>query len=182
MLAAKRVLRYLKGTLTRGIVYRPPPKGLTGYSDADWAGDISTRRSTTGYVVMLNNGAIAWRSQRQPTVALSTMEAEYMALTEATKELKWVRQLLTELGHNEDKNGPTDLYSDNQSAIALAKNPVSHARAKHIDIRHHFIREAIHDKTVWVQYIPTSEMTADSLTKALGREKHEKCAARMGMS
>jgi hypothetical protein len=63
MLAAKRVLRYLKGTLTHGIVYRPPPKRLTGYSDADWAGDMSTRRSTTGYVVMLNNGAIAWQSK-----------------------------------------------------------------------------------------------------------------------
>jgi hypothetical protein len=183
LLAAKRVLRYLKGTLTLGIVYRPPPMRLAGYSDADWAGDISTRRSTTGYVVMLNNGAIAWRSQRQPTVALSTMEAEYMALTEATKELKWVRQLLLELGYTrKDSDAPTQLYSDNQSAIALAKNPVSHARAKHIDIRHHFIRDAIQDKVIWVQYIPTSEMTADSLTKALGREKHEKCAARMGMS
>jgi hypothetical protein len=185
--AAKRVLRYLKRTLTMGITYCPPPMKLTGYSDADWAGNIDIRRSTTGYVVMLNNGAIAWRSQRQVTVALSTMEAEYMALTEATKELIWIRTFLSELGYsnnNADSKSPTstELYSDNQSAIALAKNPVSHARAKHIDIRHHFIREAIQDKIIWVQYIPTSEMTADSLTKALGREKHEKCTARMGMA
>ena len=134
---------------------------------------------------MLNNGAIAWRSQRQPTVALSTMEAEYMALTEATKELKWIRTLLAELGYTNGKSEdttPTELYSDNQSAIALAKNPVSHARAKHIDLRHHFVREAIQDKIIWLQYIPTAEMTADSLTKALGREKHEKCTARMGMT
>jgi hypothetical protein len=115
------------------------------------------------------------------------MEAEYMALTEATKELIWIRTFLSELGYsnnNADSKSPTstELYSDNQSAIALAKNPVSHARAKHIDIRHHFIREAIQDKIIWVQYIPTSEMTADSLTKALGREKHEKCTARMGMA
>jgi len=131
---------------------------------------------------MLNNGAIAWKSRRQPTVALSTMESEYMALTEATKELKWIRTLLAELGYsNGNSDEPTDLFSDNQSAIALAKNPVSHARAKHIDIRHHFVREAIQDKVIWVQYIPTTEMTADSLTKALGREKHEKCTARMGM-
>lgn len=186
LLAAKRVLRYLQGTSTYGIMYRPPPLRLQGYSDADWAGDIDTRRSTTGYIVMLNNGAIAWKSRRQPTVALSTMESEYMALTEATKELKWIRTLLAELGHsNGNSNGdepPTDLFSDNQSAIALAKNPVSHARAKHIDIRHHFVREAIQDKVIWVQYIPTTEMTADSLTKALGREKHEKCTARMGMT
>jgi len=112
------------------------------------------------------------------------MEAEYMALTEATKELKWIRTFLTELGRNGQSTDstPTDLYSDNQSAIALAKNPVSHARAKHIDIRHHFVREAIQDQIIWVQYIPTAEMTADSLTKALGREKHEKCTARMGMT
>jgi hypothetical protein len=130
---------------------------------------------------MLNNGAIVWKSRRQPTVALSTMVSEYMALTEATKELKWVRTLLAELGYsNGDK--PTDLFSDSQSAIALAKNPVSHTCAKHIDLRHHFVREAIEDKIIWVQYIPTAEMTADSRTKALGLEKHEKCTARMGMS
>ena len=183
LLAAKRVLRYLKGTLTLGITYRPPPMRLTGYSDADWAGDVNTRRSTTGYVVMLNNGAVAWKSQRQATVALSTMESEYMALTEATKELKWLRTLLAELGYSngDGTDQPTDLFSDNQSAIALTRNPVSHARAKHIDIRHHFVRDAIQDRIIWVQYIPTTEMTADSLTKALGREKHEKCTARMGM-
>ena len=180
--AAKRVLRYIQGTPTLGITYSPPPSKLTGFSDADWAGDINTRRSTTGYVVMLNNGAIAWRSQRQPTVALSTMEAEYMALTDATKELKWVRNFLAELGYNDNNLiVPTTLFSNNQSAIALAKNPVSHARAKHIDICHHFVREAIQDQIIWVQYIPTAEMTMDSLTKALGREKHEKCTARMGM-
>jgi hypothetical protein len=182
MHAAKRVLRYLQGTATLGITYRPPPLRLQGYSDANWAGDMDTRRSTTGYIVMLNNGAIAWKSRRQPTVALSTMESEYMALTDATKELKWVRTLLAELGYSNGKSdNPTNLFSDNQGAIALAKNPVSHSRAKHIDIRHHFVREAIQDKIIWVQYIPTAEMTADSLTKALGREKHEKCTARMGM-
>jgi hypothetical protein len=103
-------------------------------------------------VVMLNNGAIAWKSRRQPTVALSTMEAEYMALSDATKELKWVRTLLAELGYSNKKSADdtlTVLFSDSQSAIALAKNPVSHARAKHIDIRHHFVREAIQDKVIW---------------------------------
>jgi len=84
---AKGILRYLQGTSTLGITYRPPPLRLQGYSDANWGGDMDTRRSTTGYIVMLNNGAIAWKSRRQPTVALSTMELEYMALTDATKEL-----------------------------------------------------------------------------------------------
>src|SRR5437667_5401797 len=125
MAAAKRVLRYLKGTLTFGITYRPPPKRLTGYSDANWGGDLDTRRSTTGYVVMINNGAVAWKSQLQVTVALSTMEVEYMTLTEATKELIWIRKLLAELGYSNGNatTTSTELYSDNQSAIAPAKNP-----------------------------------------------------------
>ena len=92
--AAKRVLRYLKGTSTLGITYRKPPMKLSALSDADWAGDVNTRRSTTRYVVMLNNGAIAWRSKRQVTVALSTTEAEYVALAEATTELTWMPQFL----------------------------------------------------------------------------------------
>src|SRR5271169_1504954 len=181
LLAANRVLRYLKGTLTLGIKYRKPPVKLTGLTDADWAGDVNTRRSTTGYVVMLNNGAIAWRSKRQVTVALSTTEAEYMALAEATKELKWMWQFLTELGQGPGEEA-TVLCTDNQGAIALTKNPISHAKSKHIDIHHHFVRDAVMDKIIWLQYIPTEDMTADSLTKALSRRKHEKCAIGMGMT
>ena len=148
MLTIKRILRYLQGISSLGIIYHPPLLRLTRYSDADWTEDVNIRRSIIGYVVMLNNGVIVWRSQRQSTVALSTMEVEYMALTEAIKELKWIRTFLAELGCNNAKpNVPIDLYSDNQSAIALAKNPVSHARAKHIDIRHHFIREAFRTKS-----------------------------------
>ena len=107
------------------------------------------------------------------------MEAEYMALTEATKELVWMRGFLKELGYRSDN--PTDLFTDNQSALALSKNPVSHARAKYIDIRHHFIHNAIQDNIVWVQHIPIEDMTADSLTKALGREKHWRCMTHMEM-
>ena len=106
-----------------------------------------------------------------------------MALTDATKALKWVRTLLSELSYSNGKpDKSTKLFSDNQGAIALAKNPISHSHAKHIDLHHHFIREAIQDRIIWVQYIPTMEMTANSLTKALGREKHEKSTIRMGMT
>ena len=136
---------------------------------------------------MLNNGAIAWKSRRQPTVTLSTMESEYVALTEATKELKWIRTLLSELGYSNDSvdsEPHTTLFSYNQSVIAqVANNFVSHARAKHIDLRHHFVYEACAHRIIWVQYISTaSEMTADSLTKALKHKKHEKCTARLGMT
>ena len=103
-----------------------------------------------------------------------------MAVTEAAKELKWMRQFLKELGYGDDDLA-TVLKSDNQGVIALAKNPVSHSRAKHIDLRHHFIRDAIEDKIIWLEYIPTAEMTADSLMKALGRQKHVNCLSRMGM-
>ena len=133
---------------------------------------------------MLNNGMIAWKSRRQPTIALSTMESEYMALTDVMKELKSVRTLLTELSHSNGKSNdePTELYSDNQDAIALAKNPISHSCAKHIDLWHHFVCEAIPDRIIWVQHLSMTEMTADSLAKALGRKKHEKCTTRMEMA
>ena len=112
-------------------------------------------------------------------MALSTIEAEYMALTKATEELLWIRRFLTELGYGNDS--PIDLVTDNQSALALAKNPVSHARVKHIEARHHFVRDAIQDNIVWVQHIPTENMTADSLTKALGHKKHWKYTTSMRM-
>jgi len=152
MSAAKCILCYLRGASN---LSSTPPLSLQGYSDEDWAGDMDTRRSTMGFIVMLNNRAIPWKSHHQPTVTLSTMEAEYMALMEATKELKWIQTLLTEPSYSNGKDSadepPTALFSDNQSAIALSNNPVSHARAKHIDIRHHFIQDAIQDKVIWVQ-------------------------------
>jgi hypothetical protein len=128
---------------------------------------------------MLNSGAVSWRSLLQPTVALSTTEAEYIALTEASKEVEWVRSFLKELKYGTET--PTTLSTDNQGAKALANNPVSHNRTKHIAIRHHYIREKIVNDSVWIQYVPTEMMTADSLTKALARQKHVKCAQLIGM-
>jgi len=162
------------------LVYSPPPGEVSAFSDADWAGDRETRRSGTGYVVMMNNGAVSWRSALQPTVALSTTEAEYMALTEVTKEVEWVRTFLKELQYGTDT--PMTVSTDNQGAKALANNPVSHSRTKHIAIRHHFIREKVADNTVWIQYVPTEMMTAESLTKALARQKHVKCSQLIGMA
>ena len=115
---------------------------------ADWAGDVGTRRSTSGYAFLMNNGCISWRSKKQRTVALSSTEAEYMALTEATQEAVWLKALLCELG--EMKNDDVvKIYEDNQSSIALAKNPEFHKRTKHIDIRYHFVREKVTDGQVF---------------------------------
>ena len=129
---------------------------------------------------MLNNGAIVWRSKRQVTVTLSSVESEYMIVTEAAKELKWICQFLMELGYDVDDSA-TVLKSDNQGAIALAKNPIDHSRTKHIALHHHFIRDAIEDKIIWLEYIPTTETTADNLTKTLGRHQHVNCSHCMGM-
>ena len=133
----KRVLRYLKDTLNHGILYKQEglDKCIIGCSDADWAGDISDRKSTSGYIFVLSGGAISWSSRKQKCVALSIAEDEYVALSSAVQECIWLRQLEAELGNATE--GPSLILEDNQSAIAMAKNPQYHGRAKHIDIRHH---------------------------------------------
>lgn len=180
--AVKRVLRYLKGTASWALHIGGASPGLVtlhGYCDADWAGDIDDRRSTTGYYFSLGSGSVTWNSKRQVTVALSSTEAEYMAVSSATRELVWLRRLLSELGVAQTV--PTVLYGDNQGAIALAKNPVAHARTKHIDVQHHFIRQQVACDAVTLQYCPTAEMWADVLTKALPRDKHMVCVQALGL-
>ena len=167
--ALKRLLRYLKGTLKHGILYtKDGSDTCTGYTDADWAGDVDSRRSTSGYIFSLSGGAISWRSQKQKCVALSTTEAEYVAMASAAQESVWLRQLIAELTNSSTTEAPTLLYEDNQSAIAMTKNPQYHGRAKHIDIRHHFIRQQV---AQGIEYCPTVEMTADILTKGLSQER-----------
>jgi hypothetical protein len=188
--AAKHVLRYLKGTIMFGIIYRRQkatsgPRGFwsneVGYSDADWGRDLNSRRSTTGVIVLLNDAVVVWKSCKQPTVAISTMEAEYMALTDAAKEIKWIRQLFDELHYGITPRPSTILKTDNQGALALAKNPVHHTRSKHIDIKHHYIRETIAQGIVWLEHVSTSDMAADFLTKPLGRVRLQKCLSLIGM-
>lgn len=170
-MAAKRVLRYLKGTRDMGIVYGLTDDSLElhGYCDADWGGDRDTRRSTTAYVFMLAGGAVSWGSKLQPTVALSSAEAEYMAACSAVQEAVYMRRLLSGLGYQGDV--PTIIYEDNQGCIALSENPVLHKRTKHIDIRYHFTREKVESGEVVLEYIPTEHQLADLLTKALLRHR-----------
>lgn len=172
---AKRVLRYLKGTIDYKIRYSAEDDCLTAYVDSDWAGDTSDRRSNTGYVAVLAGGPISWSSRKQRTVALSTMEAEYMALSDATKEIVYIRDLLKHIRHESILSEPTVIYCDNQSAIKLSKNSVFHSRSKHIDIRYHFSREAQERGDIIVKYVPTDEMSADVLTKSIPKNKHENC-------
>ena len=141
-------------------------KGLQGYSDADWAGNVETRRSTSGYAFMMNGGCISCRSKKHRTLALSSTEAEYMALTEAAQEAIWLKAFLCELGEMKEED-PVKIFEDNQGSIALAKNPEFHKRAKHIDIRYHFVREKVEDSQVVLQYCSKKDMKANLMTKPI---------------
>lgn len=150
-------------------------KGLTinAYCDADWGSDPEDARSTTGYIIQLNGCTISWCSKKQKTIALSSAEAEYMALVEAIKEIIWIKQLLSEMVPLVNIVS-THLYCDNQAAIAISKNDVHHDRTKHINIRYHFIREVISNKEVELHWIATTDQLADIFTKPLGRNKLNK--------
>lgn len=177
--AVKRIFRYLKGTVNLALKYEQSDSGaLIGFSDADWAGDQDDRRSTTGNIFLLSGGAVSWLSKKQVTVALSTAEAEYIALSQAAQEGIWLRRLLSDLGMEATS---TVILEDNQGAIAIAKNPVNHSRTKHIDIRYHYIRECVQNGQIELQYCPTNDMKADILTKPLTKQKFEYLRGEIGL-
>jgi transposase InsO family protein len=166
LLAAKRILRYIKGTTNFGIFYK---KGgnteFFGYTDSDYAGDQDDRRSTSGYVFFMGSGAISWSSKKQPVVSLSTTEAEFIAAASSACQVVWINRILKSL--NQTQHTPTKVYCDNISAIKLSKNPVMHGRNKHIDIRFHFLRELVKDGSVELITCSTTEQVADILIKPL---------------
>ena len=165
-LALKRVLRYVKGSLDDGIVLggNTPTPVLVGYADSDYAGCLDTRRSRTGYTFHLGEGCITWQSKKQATVALSTSEAEFLSLSSATQEVKWLRTLLEELGFQQDI---VELNQDNTGCMGMVKKRNMPAKSKHIDIRHHFIHDAIKEKLMELKWCPTDLMKADIMTKPL---------------
>ena len=183
-IAVKRILRYLNGTRDLGLLYAVSVEGQEcfGYSDSDWAGDLDDRKSTSGYIFMLCGAGISWRSKKQASVALSTAEAEYIALSGAVQEAIWLRQLTLELSSGDVPKGATVIHEDNQSAISLAKNPQFHGRAKHIDIRHHFVREKVNDGTIELNYCRTDDMVADMLTKGLNTANFQRLRKMAGVT
>lgn len=154
--AAKRVLRYLKGTTDFGIFYR---KGgddeLIGYSDSDYAGDLEDRKSTSGYVFLLSSGAVSWSSKKQPVVSLSTTEAEFIAAASCACQAVWLKRVLENLDLVQGRT--IIVRCDNSSAIKLSKNPVMHGRSKHIDVRFHFLRELTKEGTVKLVHCVSQE-------------------------
>ena len=179
---AKRLLRYINHTKDLCLVYamttsiNPP---LLAWSDADWGGDKDTRRSTSGYVFTLSGGAVSWQSKLQKSVAQSSTEAEYVALSLAAKEGIWIRRFLEET--RICSISTITLQCDNKSAILMTKQHKQSERTKHIDFKVHFIRDLVEEKTCTVEYTPTEEQWADFLTKPTSREKHWQCCKHLGL-
>jgi hypothetical protein len=169
---AVHLLLYVRGTVEMGIMFSGDEFDLHVFSDADWAGDITTRRSTTGYVVFAGGGPIAWQSKLQTTVATSSMESEYMALYGGMQEIVWLRGVLEELGLPMFE--PTPFFLDSQSAQDLAMNPVFHKRSKHVAIKYHWVRQHVIGGifgTCRLCHVCTDDMSADIFTKALSGPK-----------
>ena len=178
----KRILRYIRGTLDFGLKFCAKDSDdftLLGYSDSDWAGCVDSRKSTSGQIFLLGGCAISWRSKKQSIVALSSTEAEYVALCEAAQETTWLRNLLHDIGLQQEQ--PTTVFEDNQGALALAHNPRDHPRTKHMDVKYHFIRDTIERKRMSVVYCRTNQMVADTFTKGLAKPAFEKLRGAMGV-
>jgi histone deacetylase 1/2 len=165
VVAVKRILRYLKGTLDVGLHFQAGPLNLQAYSDVDWAGDPNDRRSVFGSIVFLGSSPISWASKKQHTVSRFSTEAEYRALAIAAAELAWIRQLLCDI--HIPLHIPLIIHCDNISAISLASNPVFHSRMKHLQIDYHFVRERVIKGDLLVQHVSSADQFADILTKGL---------------
>ncbi|RHN52451.1 putative RNA-directed DNA polymerase [Medicago truncatula] len=178
--AATRVLRYLKGSVGKGLFLSASSSiNLVGYADSDWAGCPTTRRSTTGYFTMLGSNPISWKTKKQPTISRSSAEAEYRSLATLSSELQWLKYLLSDLGI--DHPQPITIYCDSQAAIHIAENPVFHERTKHIEIDCHFVREKIKSGLIAPSYIRSSDQLADIFTKPLGGDAYKRILGKLGV-
>jgi hypothetical protein len=178
--ALKCCYQYLKGTCSLRITFRANnDPSLMLYSDADWGSNLDNQKSISGYVSTLAGGVVTWQSKKQPTTALSSMEAEYMALSNSTREVKWLRSLLTELGL--PPTSLTTIYVDNRGTIEFTNNAGFHARSKHIDIRHHFIQDSIACGEATVRHCPSEDNLADIFTKPLSKPIHCSFVEKLGM-
>ncbi|XP_020696174.1 uncharacterized protein LOC110109444 [Dendrobium catenatum] len=162
--ALKRLLCYIKGTVTYGLPIRSGDLTLRAFTDADWAADSMDRKSISGYCTFLGPTLVSWTVKKQVTVAKSSTEAEYRALSAATSEVIWLRRLLEEIDITQ--TGPTTIHCDNISAMALAKNPILHARTKHIEIDYQFIRHHLNSNSIRLTHISSTDQIADIFTKS----------------
>ncbi|PKU66971.1 putative mitochondrial protein [Dendrobium catenatum] len=173
----KRLLRYIKGTLHFGLPITKTDLVLKSFSDADWAGDPITRKSTTGFCSFLGTTLISWTVKKQNTVSRSSTESEYRALAALTSDIIWLRRLLTDFGI--PQNYPTNLYCDNMSAIALANNPVFHSRTKHVEIDQKFVRDNIQQHHIILHPLSTKDQIADIFTKSLSTPRFQELRSKL---
>lgn len=197
--ALKSLLRYVRSTVDLGLMFgNSGSSHLVGYSDSDYAMDRLDRKSILGYVYMFAGGPISWTSRKQKSVATSTTEAEYMALSSCAKEGLWITQLLKDLGYsgylgqNPDRvdimesirhshDSPMQLKGDNQAALTLVKDAHIHERSKHIDVAYHHIRDLHQKNQIRVEFVPTQDMVADGLTKPLPKPNFKRFIAQLGL-
>ena len=177
---AKNILKYVKGTIEFGLWYTNDSScEVIGYSDADWGGSTDDFRSTSGGCYYLGQNLVGWSSKKQTSVTLSTAESEYVAAGACCAQLIWIKQMLSNYGIIQSK---VHLYCDNESAICIAKNPGQHSRTKHINIRHHFIRELVESKELVIVHISTDNQLADLFTKPLDKPRFERLRHMIGMT
>lgn len=180
LLAAKRILRYIQGTVQMGILYkRGGRQQLIGYTDSDYAGDVEDRKSTSGYVFLVSDGAVTWTSKKKPIVTLSTTEAEFVAAGAAACQVVWMMKIIKELGLSEEDN--TEIYCDNSSAIRLSQNPILHGKSKHIEVRFHYLRELVRTGSIKLRHCGTINQIADIFTKPLSKENFLRLRGMLGM-
>ena len=170
MEAVTRILKYLKSSLGKGLMFsKNDHLEVEGYTDADWAGNISDRKSTSGYFTFVGGNLVTWRSKKQKVVALSSAEAEFRGMAKGLCELLWLKRLLTEIGF-----APTsemNLFCDNKAAIDISHNPIQHDRTKHVEVDRHFIKHNLETKIVQFPFVKSEDQLADILTKAVSSKE-----------
>lgn len=176
----KRILRYLKGTPNFVLEYGNSSETLVGYADADWGSDIDERKSTTGYVFTMYGGAVSWCCKKQPTVALSSTEAEYMSATASIQESVWLKNFLREIFSHSVTT--ITIHCDNKGAVCILKNNAHSSRTEHIDIKYRYICEMVANNEVMLTYIPTDKNPADLLTKGISVIKMQKHLTNIGIN
>jgi hypothetical protein len=179
--AVNRILRYLKSAPGRGLMFsRHGHLDIEGHTDADWAGSVTDRRSTSGYFTFVGGNLVSWRSKKQNVVSRSSAEAEYRGMAHEVCELLWIRNLLGELGFK--PNHAMQLNCDNKAAIDIAHNPVQHDRTKHVEVDRHFIKEKLEAKIIEVSFVKSKDQLADVLTKAVTGKVFHNSLSKLSMS